>query len=125
MTKYLHSYLKNFNEDDDIMKLLKEIEMVTKFSLSPYLSNSMVIHYLKDYRARGSITKDSIDAVPFSDSLVLRQKIKKLHDTQLYWFCNEIAGLKRSGVERNEGNTLYVFLNRYLKDAAPKKRKRK
>lgn len=121
MTKFSHNRIHDLKEDSKIFQLLKEIAQVTQFPLHPYLSNphSMVIHYLIDYRKRRAITKDSLDAIPFSETLLLKQKIKKLHETEIYWLCNEIAQLKRSGVEKISGKTLYVFLDEYLN---PKKK---
>ncbi len=116
MTKLLQTFIRDLSEDSLILDLLKEIEMVTKFPLESFKKTSMVVHYLREYRIRRPISKDSIDAIEFSDSLLLKHKIKKLHDTEIYWLCNEIAQMKKSGVERHAGKTLYVFLDQYLKD---------
>ena len=121
MSKFMHMRISELEEDSVILKLLREIEQVTQFPLQPHLSdpNGMVIHYLKDYRDRRPITKDGLDGIPFSESFLLRQKIRKLHDTEVYWLCNEIAHMKRTGVEKISGKTLYVFLDQYLN---PKKK---
>lgn len=123
MKNYLQTFVKDI-KDKDILELLKEIEAVRKFAIAPYIKGSMLVHYLTDLIKRGPITKESIDAKPFSGSMLLRQKIKKLHDTEIYWLCNEIAALKRSGVELNEGKTLYVFLSQFLKEPKTKKKKK-
>ncbi|OGH05908.1 MAG: hypothetical protein A2W22_06920 [Candidatus Levybacteria bacterium RBG_16_35_11] len=120
---HIHTFIVHLDQDGAIFKLLREIEEVTKFPLRPYLNGKhMVIHYLKDYRARRPIGKDCIDAVPFSASLLLKQKIKKLHNTDIYWLCHEIARIKRTGVEQIAGKTLYVFLDQFLKDEKRKKK---
>lgn len=120
----IHTYIENLPSKSPILKLLKEIEEVISFPLAPYLEkSSMVIHYLKDYRTRRPIGKDSIDAIPFSEQYLLKQKIRKLHETEIYWLCQEIAQLKNSGVERNAGKTLYVFLDQYLDDKKKKIKK--
>lgn len=123
MPKHIHTYIRDLSEDSVILKLLKEIEFAVQFPLSGYLKGSMVIHYLMDYRVRRAIGRESLDAIPFSESLLLRQKIKKLNDTDIYWLCNDIAQMKRTGVEKHEGMTLYVFLDRFLKDGKTKSSK--
>jgi hypothetical protein len=120
MPKHIHTFIRDLSEDSAILKLLKEIEFAVQFPMADYLKNSMVIHYLTDYRVRRPITRESLDAIPFSDDLLLRQKIKSLHDTDIYWLCNEIAQMKLTGVEKHEGSTLYVFLDRFLKDSKKK-----
>lgn len=117
MSKFIHAFIRDLDHTSMILKLLKEIEMVTHFPVDSYVRDrGMVIHYLRDYRSRRPITKESLDAIPLSDSLLLRQKVKKLHDTDLYWLCHEIAQLKSSGVEKNAGKSLYVFLDQFLKE---------
>jgi hypothetical protein len=74
---------------------------------------------------RRPISKIGIDTVPFPKDLLLTKKIKKLHDTDIYWLCHEIAQIKQSGVEPNAGKTLYVFLDQFLKDDSKKKKKTK
>lgn len=123
MTNILQTFIKDLDQDGKVMQLLREIEQVIQFPIAPYLKASMVVHYLTDYRVRRPITKDSIDAIPFSDDLLLKKKINKLHDTDIYLLCHEIAQMKRSGVEKIAGKTLYVFLDQYLKDDRGKTRR--
>ncbi len=113
----IHAYISELEPDSIVLRLLNEIAMVIQLPLTPYLSgpHSMVIHYLEDYRARRAISKTSIDAVPFSKELLLARKISKLHETEIYTLCHEIAMLHGSGVEKVAGHTLYVFLDQYLK----------
>ena len=115
--KVIHSLISDLPEDSIILKLLNEIAMVIQLPLTPYLCgpHSMVIHYLEDYRARRAISRRSIDAVPFPKELLLTRKISKLHETEIYTLCHEIAMLRGSGVEQVAGHTLYVFLDQYLK----------
>jgi hypothetical protein len=121
-TKLLHKIISEFAEDSLVIKLLKEIDMAVVYPLKSFMS-SPVIHYLKELRARRPITKESIDSIPFSDSFLLKMKIKKLHGTELYQLCNEIAFIKNSCVEEVEGKFLYVFLDQYLVDGKIKKAK--
>lgn len=111
--KLLHKIISEFDEDSLVMKLLKEIDTAVVYPLESFMS-SPVIHYLKELRVRRPITKESIDAIPFSDSFLLKLKIRKLHGTELYQLCNEIALMKASRVEEVEGKFLYVFLDQYL-----------
>ncbi len=125
MARITEKFIRDLGPDSIILKLLKEIELVAQFPLAPFLKGSMVVHYLMDYRARRPISKDSIDALwPLLEDFLLTKKIRKLHDTEIYWLCNEIAQMKRSGVEKIAGSTLYVFLDRYLKDEKKKKMKK-
>lgn len=76
MPKHIHTHIRDLSEDSVILKLLKEIELAVQFPMSGYLKSSIVIHYLTDYRVRRPITRESIDAIPLSDSLLLRRKSK-------------------------------------------------
>lgn len=120
--KLLHKIISEFAEDSVVIKLLKEIDMAVVYPLESFMS-SPAIHYLKEFRARRPITKKSVDAIPFSDSFLLKMKIRKLHGTELYQLCNEIAFMKDSCVEEVEGKFLYVFLDQYLVDGKIKKPK--
>lgn len=122
--KHSERHIRNLPEDSMILKLLREIAEATQIPLEPFRNNdrSMVIHYLIHYRAKRPITKDGLDTIPLSDDYLLKKKISKLHETEIYWLCNEIAQMKRSGVEKISGMTLYVFLDRYLNEKQKKKR---
>ncbi|MDH4232894.1 MAG: hypothetical protein OEW04_12810 [Nitrospirota bacterium] len=126
MKRVAETFIKDLPEDSPVLKLLKEIAEVTHFPLAPHLEDkhSMVIHYLKDYRSRRPISKESLEAIPFSDTWLLKKRISKLHDTDIYWLCNDIARMKNTGVEKIAGKTLYVFLDQYLKDDKTKKKKK-
>lgn len=125
MIKHSERHIRDLPEDSLILKLLREIAEVTQIPLEPFRNNdkSMVIHYLVHYRAKRPITKDSLDAIPFSDEYLLKKKISKLHETEIYLLCNEIAQMKRTGVEKISGMTLYVFLDRYLNEKQKKKKR--
>lgn len=123
MINYREMFIKELDEDSDVYKVLKEVELVKNFPLSPFKNNSMVIHYLRDcILKRGSITKDNLDLIPHN-SLLLRKTLKKLHNSDIYFLCQSIAVLGKSGVEKNAGSKLYVFLNKYLKNPPKKKKK--
>lgn len=119
---YIHKLIKDLEEDDSIMLLLKEIEMVIRLPLSMYTGDhhQQVIHYLKDYRLRRKIGKDGIEAHPFPKELMLTKKITKLHGTDVYMLCHELASLHGSSIEKEAGRTLYVFLDSFLKDKKKK-----
>ncbi len=122
MSKIIDTFIRDLDQSSIILNLLKEIELVTRFPLVPHM-NSPVIHYLTDYRERRPISTESIDAIPFSGDMLLTKKIKKLHETEIYWLCNEIAQIKHMGVEKVSGKTLYIFLDQYLQDKKKKKKK--
>ncbi len=122
MTNYKEMFIKDIAEDSLILKLLKEIAQATQFPLEPHQSRSMVIHYLIDYRIRRKITKESLDAVDPFNTFLLRKKISKLHDTEIYFLCDEIAHIQGTGVEGVANNTLYSFLDRFLKAGKKKKK---
>jgi hypothetical protein len=123
MTNYKEMFIKDLAHDSLILVLLKEIAHATQFPLEPHQNRSMVIHYLKDYRVRRPITKESIDAVDPFNTFHLRKQIKKLHGTEIYFLCDEIAHFRGTGVERIAGHTLYSFLDQYLKDGKKKKKR--
>jgi hypothetical protein len=121
--KIIHLFISSLNEDSMILKLLKEIEITAHYPLEP-LSNGTVIQYLKDLITRRPITKESIEAISDSSKFLLKMKIRKIEDKQIIKLCEEIAMIKGSGFENISGMTLYVFLDRYLKDKVnPKKLK--
>lgn len=122
MTNYKEMFIKNLADDSLILVLLKEIAQAIQFPLEPHQRGSMVIHYLQDYRIRRPITKESLDTVDPFNKFLLRKQIRKLHGTEIYFLCDEIAHFYGTGVERIAGCTLYSFLDRYLKDG--KKRKK-
>lgn len=124
MKNVAETFIRDLEEDSLILKLLKEISHLTHFSLTPHLEDkhSMVIHYLKDYRARRPISKESIDAIPLPGDWLLTKKIKNLLDTDIYWLCNDIARMNRISIETVSGKTLYIFLDQYLKDNKKKKK---
>jgi TATA-binding protein-associated factor Taf7 len=117
------TFIRDLEEDSVVLKLLKEIADLTHFSLTPHLKNSMVIHYIKDYRARRPISKESIESIPLPGDWLLTKKIKKLHETDIYDLCNNIARMNRISIENVSGKTLYIFLDQYLKDNKKKKKK--
>lgn len=117
---YINKKIADLAEADSILQLLREIEMVIRLPLSGYTGSSQVIHYLKDYRSRRPIGKASIEAHPFPKELMLTKKISKLHGTDVYMLCHEIAGLHGTSIEKVAGHTLYVFLDKYLKDSVKK-----
>ena len=125
MYVHIRKRISEISEDDDIYRLLQEIEIVTKFSLSPFRNNgpSQVIHYLTEYRKRRPIDKTGINTYPLPKELLLTKKISKLNGSNVYELCRELAALKGESIENCGGNTLYVFLDRYLKDGKKKKEK--
>lgn len=124
MKNYRETFIKELDENSDVHKLLEEVEAVKNFPLLPYRKNSMIIHYLQDcILKRGSITKDNLDLIPHNN-ILLRKPLKKLHNSDIYFLCQSIAVLGQSGVEKNAGSMLYVFLNKYLKEPTKKKRKK-
>lgn len=122
--KVMHSYMSDIEDNSILFKLLKEIEMVAEYPLDTHHYKGMVIHYLKDLRARRPITKYSIDAVPNSSTFILRHKIRTIKDHQLLKLCVEIANNKKSELEDVKGMSLYVFLDRYLKDVVKTKKRK-
>jgi|SRR6185369_1864415 len=121
--KIKHLFISSLDEDSMVLKLLREIEITAHYPLEP-LSNGTVIQYLKDLISRRPITKESIEAISDSSKFLLKMKIKKIEDKQLLKLCEEITRNKGSDFEDITGMTLYVFLDRYLKDKVnPKKRK--
>lgn len=117
---FMHKLIADLDEDDAIMRLLKEIEMVIRLPLSTYTGKDQVIFYLKDYRRRRPIGKASIEAQPFPKELMLTKKISKLHGTDVYMLCHELASLHDSSIEKEAGRTLYVFFDQFLKDKKKK-----
>ncbi len=122
MSKIIHRWIGDLREDDIIWQLLKEIEAAVKLPLSPFLKKSMVIQYLMDYRVRRPIDKNGLDTVPLPRTALLRQKLSKLKETDIYWLCWEIAQLKHISIENVPDHTLYIFLDRYLKEGKKKKK---
>lgn len=123
---YLHTIISDLQKNDnDVWKLLKEIEAVTGHHLEdPYIPrNMMVIHYLQEVRLRKELTKNSLDAVPLSKDRFLWQKLIKLQDTNpdIFKLCQDIGKLRNTGLEKTN-YFLYAFLNKHLKE---KKRKPK
>lgn len=131
MTNYLNTFLKDII-DKDILHLLDELEKVTKVRHEPYKDILYLLHYLQlCVRPNGAdteqvlIDKAKLDSTDdFTNSSILRNKIRDSADTQLYWLFDELARLyKRQSIEPDLRKTIYVFLNECLKE--PKKRRKK
>jgi hypothetical protein len=115
--------------DKDILRLISELEEVTRVRRDIYLHNSPLLHYFQGcVRPNGAsmpqvlITKQMLDAHDYDNSYMLRKKIGKLKDTQVYWLCHEMACARRIGFETVLTKSLYVLLNQSLKEE--KKRKK-
>ena len=128
-TRYLQTNLNNI-VDTDILGLISELEEVTRVRREIYPHNSHLIHYLQgSVRPNGAstpqvlITKPMLDAHDFDNSYMLRKKIGKLKDTQVYWMCHEMACIREIGFEPLLTKSLYVFLNQSLKDEPMKRKK--
>ena len=129
MTNHLSTFLRDIT-DNDIMRLIKELEDVTRVRYEPYLHTDMLHHYLQTcVRPNGAsmpqvpISKQMLDAQDFDNSYMMRNKVGKLKDTQVYWVCHELACFYRIGFEPVLSKSLYVFLNQCLKEAPKKKKK--
>ena len=128
MSNYLQTRVCEI-EDKDILQLLMELNSVTGVSFVTFRENkeSRLIQYLSQCITPspiegGPITPKRLNAVDPFNAFLLRKKIGKLHETQIYQLCHDITGLKGGSVEDYLGHTLYVFLNRKFKE---KKIKRK
>ena len=73
------------------------------------------------------IDKAKLDSTDdFTNSSILRQQIKELINTQIYWLFDELARLyKRQSIEPDLGKRVYVFLNECLKEPKKKRKKKK
>jgi len=128
-TQYLSAPL-HLIDDKDIERLITELEHVTRVGRDIFLGNSNLLQYFEQcVRPNGAttpqvlITKQMLDAHDYDNSYMLRKKIGKLHDTQVYHVCHEIACARRISFEPELNKSLYVFLNQSLKDAPKKKKK--
>jgi len=129
-TQYLDTPLHQAVEYPDIDRLVTELEHVTRVSRGIFIGNSTLLHYLQQcVRPDGAsmpqvmISKQMLDAHDYDNSYILRKQIRKLHDTQIYWVCHELARARRIGFEPELSRSLYVFLNQSLKDGPKKKKK--
>ena len=80
-TNYLETFLRDIT-DKDILRLMRELEDVTRVRYEPYLHTAMLYHYFQHcLRPNGAstqqvpITKPMLDAQDFDNSYMLRQEI--------------------------------------------------
>jgi len=128
-TRYLQTQIDNI-VDTDILKLISELEEITGIPRQIYLHNSPLLHYFQGcVRPNGAstpqvhITKQMLDAHDFDNSYMLRKKIGKLKDTEVYWLCHEVASARGIGFEPLLTKSLYVFLSQSLKEEKKMKKK--
>ncbi len=132
MTNYLNTFLKDI-EDRDIVNLLDELVKVTKVQHEPFKNRIFLIHYLQlCVRPNGADTEQVLidnakldSAGDYTNSFMLRKKIKDVADTQLYWLFDELARVyKKQSIEPDLRKTIYIFLNECLKEPKRKKKKK-
>jgi hypothetical protein len=119
-TKYIHQRLRDIT-DCSIKQLVGELEIVSRINV-PTNGDIRLIHFLSSSlypngaaEQQVPISKADLDAHDPIDAFVLRKKIRLLTETVLYQVCREIAEMSGFGVEMIESQSLYSFLNKFLK----------
>lgn len=126
-TSYLSTPLKEIG-DTHLLSLITDLEQVTgvRRELNYDLPFGMYLHDC--LRPNGSdyppiiINPRMLNKA--AELLVLKNKINKILDTELYNLCKEIAKSREIHIENVHTKSVYVFLNECYKDQ-PKKRRGK
>ncbi len=124
--QYLRTKLRDIT-DAQILTLIREMEAIT--GISPqHDSGSWLFHYLSQCiypNGDGKsvpITKGDLDEIDPCDSFVLRKKVRNLIGTPIYELCQETCRHFGEGIESHEGQSLYLFINRFFSFLKRKKR---
>jgi len=121
----MHKNICDLSVDSHILKLFKEIDLVSGHLLEAYMTEKdLIINYLTEFHRGKPLSKGRIDKITDHETSYLSKRIGKLKGTDLYDLCQEIARTKSDDYESIDNKTLYVFLNKAF-NASKKKKQEK